>query len=781
MMQAEDRASEAMRRHEKQELETQLAEKKRLEEEEAARQEEEVARKEEENRALAREREESRETLRPGCRVLIVGMDGGPEGECTAVLRDESSGEWLGEFDGQRLSVEPYYIHNLDTQVEEEEELTPEQVQMIEDRKDTILGLFRACDRDQNERLSCEEMLIFSQAMGFPGTMMDWCREWLNMCKENCWDEEVGVSFEQFRTLVDTESNECYCDMDVLDQLLRRLDPAAATARDAAKASRHSTDAAAPPPELLSMSREQRMEMIFHVLTSHSGKTSRLTEYEMYAYARSLGFPNDDVAWAREFNRICAEYHFDKASGIDANGFAYLVNTDTTKKFACNDDEMLTLIPKIKEKQKSVGEGTLFKCVGSSDEIVFKAVSDSESVGSLRPGGLVVAAGPPVDCDGYTMLPVKPTGAVELKLLERLSVSAPRQELIDTVYGALCMESDCECVGDREMDKLVQLLSFREKAEERQLDMPDDEDEEELEEEDFATIVSSPGIHYCCNSQLFMVSTKLPKPKKRDKAKAVHNPEQRRKDMLRDAIARAARHRRRVEAVKKSGDSIETPTWSDLCYACSVGNADDVATILLHDLFSEACLTDMRDCTVLHRAAEKGHADVCYSILACPKFNSVGARQGQFGWTALHLAARGGHEDVVNVLIDHPALQGEGALAADGSTPLHCAAFHGQAGVCILFLDNEKVAKAWLAAVDIYGRTALHCSAEQGHLEASAAILEHSSMTAAIMKIKTKWGATAYSMSKGKVKELFDNAGGVKKKSVRKSVVSRQSMVAPRH
>eukprot|EP00930_Biecheleria_cincta_P041042 TRINITY_DN28116_c0_g1_i1.p1 TRINITY_DN28116_c0_g1~~TRINITY_DN28116_c0_g1_i1.p1 ORF type:complete len:779 (-),score=139.50 TRINITY_DN28116_c0_g1_i1:56-2308(-) len=101
----------------------------------------------------------------------------------------------------------------------------------------------------------------------------------------------------------------------------------------------------------------------------------------------------------------------------------------------------------------AVAEGEVFYCV--QELPLFKSTVSEDVTRYLREGTEVVAAGPPEEVDGYMMLPIKPTGAVELGFLWRIE---PEGELASEpppeweLYGSM--------QNDDSVKKLVDLLTL---------------------------------------------------------------------------------------------------------------------------------------------------------------------------------------------------------------------------------------------------------------------------------------------------------------------------------
>merc|ERR1719193_2340451 len=81
--------------------------------------------------------------------------------------------------------------------------------------------------------------------------------------------------------------------------------------------------------------------------------------------------------------------------------------------------------------------------------------------------------------------------------------------------------------------------------------------------------------------------------------------------------------------------------------------------------------------TPLHRAASRGHADMCRLLLALRADSSL---PDSHGAAPIHLVASKGRPPIVELLLKHDAASA-GAVDFSGRTPCHMAALKGHACV----------------------------------------------------------------------------------------------------
>merc|ERR1719282_22597 len=66
--------------------------------------------------------------------------------------------------------------------------------------------------------------------------------------------------------------------------------------------------------------------------------------------------------------------------------------------------------------EDTINKGTV--CVAIASGAIFASATAWEHIGEISRGEEVVAAGPPITVDFYTMVPIKPEGAIDRALLE---------------------------------------------------------------------------------------------------------------------------------------------------------------------------------------------------------------------------------------------------------------------------------------------------------------------------------------------------------------------------
>lgn len=75
-----------------------------------------------------------------------------------------------------------------------------------------------------------------------------------------------------------------------------------------------------------------------------------------------------------------------------------------------------------------VSRGAALECIAPRVEI-WSSVTEWEIIGQISPPSRVTAAGMPENCDGYTLIPIQPRGAVELRYLKVLPSSENEGEV----------------------------------------------------------------------------------------------------------------------------------------------------------------------------------------------------------------------------------------------------------------------------------------------------------------------------------------------------------------
>jgi curved DNA-binding protein CbpA len=108
------------------------------------------------------------------------------------------------------------------------------------------------------------------------------------------------------------------------------------------------------------------------------------------------------------------------------------------------------------------------------DGTVFASSESSDEVSSISEGSFLVASGPPVDVDGYPMVPLQPCGAVELRIVKRAFASLP------SPAEEVTLEVDSEAEAAETQEEVVKKPSKTGKP--------------QAEEEDLDTLLSEFGV-----------------------------------------------------------------------------------------------------------------------------------------------------------------------------------------------------------------------------------------------------------------------------------------------
>merc|ERR1712086_80659 len=68
-------------------------------------------------------------------------------------------------------------------------------------------------------------------------------------------------------------------------------------------------------------------------------------------------------------------------------------------------------------KQDDTGISQNVVLIMIEDATVFKSPDSAEEICTISEGSLLVASGPPVEVDGFDMVPLQPCGSVELRVV----------------------------------------------------------------------------------------------------------------------------------------------------------------------------------------------------------------------------------------------------------------------------------------------------------------------------------------------------------------------------
>jgi len=76
-------------------------------------------------------------------------------------------------------------------------------------------------------------------------------------------------------------------------------------------------------------------------------RDERLSEREMLRFVRCLDYPDDDIAWAKEFKALCNFHQWDPEEGIDLKSFVTIVD-DTTDNYNCDTETLEAVIDELR-------------------------------------------------------------------------------------------------------------------------------------------------------------------------------------------------------------------------------------------------------------------------------------------------------------------------------------------------------------------------------------------------------------------------------------------------
>lgn len=82
------------------------------------------------------------------------------------------------------------------------------------------------------------------------------------------------------------------------------------------------------------------------------------------------------------------------------------------------------IVPETQPISKSSGISKNVILLVTEDSTVFASPESSDEISTICEGSFLVAAGPPVEVDGYPMVPLQPMGSVELRTVKRMQAGS---------------------------------------------------------------------------------------------------------------------------------------------------------------------------------------------------------------------------------------------------------------------------------------------------------------------------------------------------------------------
>eukprot|EP00930_Biecheleria_cincta_P092427 TRINITY_DN8233_c0_g1_i1.p1 TRINITY_DN8233_c0_g1~~TRINITY_DN8233_c0_g1_i1.p1 ORF type:complete len:2246 (+),score=491.91 TRINITY_DN8233_c0_g1_i1:182-6919(+) len=191
-------------------------------------------------------------------------------------------------------------------------------------RQGVVRQIFLLLDKNEDGRLSAQEMRPFAVHTGFDGNEQDWTEEFGLLCRESGSSSE-GVSLEVFERIVDDDSeNGCHCSDDELESLLDQLSKQQPSVE---------ISAVTLPPRPVAANSSKALD---------ADKDGQLSVLEMRPFANRAGFAGSNEDWVAEFNMLCAEGG--SAQGVSMHHFLRLVDDMSDDGLYCSSDDLTSLL-----------------------------------------------------------------------------------------------------------------------------------------------------------------------------------------------------------------------------------------------------------------------------------------------------------------------------------------------------------------------------------------------------------------------------------------------------
>jgi len=212
----------------------------------------------------------------------------------------------------------------------------------ISSRGTLITTVFRACDRDGDERLNDEELRAFARLTGFDGDDEAWSKEYCMLCSEVRAEPDAGVDIKAFTKLVNDQSERgCYCRDMELATMVRNLGVSTFSGGSGSDANGPGDGTASL--SLTPVSRAAIIRTVFHLCDADGNKL--LNEHEMRTFATCAGFDGSEADWAKEYRFVCSRSSTDPTKGLNPAKFIQVINNGNAGSYT--DSELKSILEKL--------------------------------------------------------------------------------------------------------------------------------------------------------------------------------------------------------------------------------------------------------------------------------------------------------------------------------------------------------------------------------------------------------------------------------------------------
>lgn len=203
-------------------------------------------------------------------------------------------------------------------------------------RRMLMSTLFATIDGNKNDILTSVELHRLAKILGYPSGKPQDEQDFEPQFRELCFGVQcspnLGMNFENFKTLIDNENGVYYLENGKIVALTAQLEGEDSTKKANASAS-------------ASKKREEKISVLFKALDTNDN--AKLTIKEIFNFAQLVGFPGSEKEFGPEYKDLCKRLKCDESKGLDLKLFTQEIN-DKQSDYHCDMgmlDEFISKLP----------------------------------------------------------------------------------------------------------------------------------------------------------------------------------------------------------------------------------------------------------------------------------------------------------------------------------------------------------------------------------------------------------------------------------------------------